>query len=429
MSTPMDHSDDGDVVPIVIVGAGQAAARAAQALRALGHVTGITIVGAEAHAPYERPPLSKAVLQSPEEPAVAVLPADQLHGLGLDVRLGVRATRLDTARRLIELSDGHTLKYGRCLLATGGSARVLPGLPPGTPRVHYLRTLDDARRLREALQPGTRLAIVGAGFLGLEAALSATRRGASVTLVESAPTLLARFLPPELSAWLEAQLRQNGLRLLTGRQLRGAALTGDGVHLQLDADESVVADHVLVAIGLTPETALAREAGLAIDPANGGICLGPNGQSSNPDVFAAGDCASQFHPHLGATLRLESWQNANEQAQLAAHGLLDLPPPEAPYPWFWTDQGEHNLQMLGMGRDDLTYVRRGELGASAKAVWIGHRDGVPVHGIALNAGADLRALRPLFERKVPIDIEHFASPSTNLRTWAKAALAAHATTA
>ncbi len=412
-------------VPIVIVGAGQAAARAAHALRALGHAGGIALVGAEPHPPYERPPLSKAVLQADAEPALHVLPPEQFQGCGLDFRPGVRALRLDTAARLLQLDDGRVLHYGRCLLATGGVARVLPALPPSTPRVHYLRTLDDARRLRASLQPGTRLAIVGAGFIGLEVAASAVQRGAQVTLVETAPQLLGRFLPTEPADWLATQLQRQGVRLLLGRALQHAQPGAAQVRLTLDQDEAIEADQVLVAIGLVPETALAREAGLAIEPANGGVRTGPDGRTSDPHVYAAGDCASQFHPYLGATARLESWQNANEQAQAAAAGLMDQAPPPAPYPWFWTDQGEHNLQMLGMAQPGLRYVRRGDP-AAAKAVWIGHRDGVPLHGIALNAGTELRALRPLFEQKAAFDGAAFADASTALRPWVKTTLAAHA---
>lgn len=410
--------------PIAIVGAGQAAARAAHALRALGCQTEIVMLGAEAHAPYERPPLSKAVLLGDEEPALDVLPDPQLRDCALDFRPGVRVRALDTARQALVLEDGSTLRYGRCLLATGGAARQHPALPPGMAGVHYLRTLDDARALRAALRPGARLCIVGAGFLGLEAAASALRRDVHVTLIERAPELLGRFVPPELADWLAGRLRAQGAMLRTGRTVRAAHPGAGGLTLQLDDGTTAEADCVLVAIGLAPEVGLAQAAGLAIDAANGGIAVAPDGRSSDLHVFAAGDCASQFNPYLERHLRLESWQNANEQAQAAAAGLLGLAPPAPPFPWFWSDQGPHNLQMLGLAEPGLCYVRRGDPASMAKALWIGHRDGIPVHGIALNAGADLRALRPLFERRADFDPVAFSAPATALRPWVKATLAA-----
>lgn len=409
--------------PFVIVGAGQAAASAARALRKRGYAGVITMIGAEAHAPYERPPLSKAVLHGDEEPALAVLPPAEFDSARIDFRAGVRVRELDTARRALTLDDGSVLTYARCLVATGGSARALPQLPAGGARVHYLRTLDDARRLRASLRAGSRLAIVGGGFLGLEAAHSAARRGVQVTVVESAPALLCRFVVPELSSWLLDRLRALGTDVRLGVGLRDARADPAGAGLVLDDGATIEADEVLVSIGLVPDTALARAAGLALDAGNGGIVVGPDGRTSDPHVFAAGDCASQFRTHLDVTSRLESWQNANEQAEAAAAGMLDQPLPAPSYPWFWTDQGDQNLQMLGMATAGLHYLRRGSA-AAGKAVWIGHRAGVPVHGIALNAGGDLRALRPLFEQRVPIDGAAFEADATSLRPWVKALLAA-----
>ena len=419
--------------PIVIVGAGQAAARAAHALRELGHQSPIVVVGAEAHHPYERPPLSKGLLCDAVEPDTAVLPQAQFDACDLQFIAGVRVLQLDAAARSLQLSDGRTLAYTQCLLATGGHARVLPALPPGTPRVHYLRSLDDARRLRAALEPGTHLAVIGGGFLGLETAASAVRRGARVTVVETATSLLARFVPHEVSQWLAEDVRRRGVQLRLGQAVAGAEAHAQGVRITLGNGELVQADHVLVAIGLVPHAELAQAAGLAIDPRNGGIAVDASCRTSDPHVFAAGDCASQFNPHLGEQLRLESWQNANEQGRAAASAMLGQALPVPPYPWFWTDQGEHNLQMLGMAAPDLVYVRRGDLALSTtapKALWLGLRNGVAVHGIALNAGTDLRAVRALFEQGTTFDPAGFTDLATPLRTWVKAtqALAASSST-
>jgi len=412
---------------IAIVGAGQAAARAAHALRSQGHAGSIAMVGAERHAPYERPPLSKAVLCDDVEPALDVLTAAQFRDCDLVFMPGVRARRLDAAQHALHLDDGRILRYGRCLLATGGRVRELQDLPQGMPRVHYLRSLDDARRLRGALAPGAHLAIVGGGFLGLEVAASALRRGMQATVVESSPALLGRFLPAEVSDWLTCTLRRAGARLALGRSVRAVRSDAEGVEIELDSHETVRADQVLAAIGLVPETGLARAAGLLLDEGNGGIVVDACGRTSDPDVFAAGDCASQFSVHLGRHVRIESWQNANAQAEAAAAGLLDRAPPSQAYPWFWTDQGPHNIQILGLAASDLDYVRRGDPDGGARAVWIGHRSGVPIHGIALNAGADLRALRPLFEERIAFDAEEFVAGTAPMRAWVKSAIASHVT--
>ncbi len=407
---------------IVIVGSGQSAAMAAHALREGGHGGRIVMVGRERHRPYERPPLSKAVLVAAEEPRLDVLPDDAWLRCNVELRSGAEAVRLDTANRRLHLANGETLDYSRCLLATGGEARALGCVPPGSRGVHYLRTVDDARRLRAALLRRPQVAILGGGFLGLEIAHSALAAGASVTVLESAPSLLARFLPAEASAWLESTLRNAGAQLLLGTSVASAMPLENGrIALVTGAGARIEVDEVVVAIGLAPNDALARAAGLAIAP-SGGVLVDANCRTSAADVFASGDCASQLRPGQSEPTRMESWQNANEQARAAAAAMLGAPSPAAPYPWFWTDQGRHNLQMLGLPAADLQYVRRGEP-AGGKALWIGHRGGVPVHGVALNAGNDLRAVRPLFERGRPVPLHDFHQDTLNLRAWTRQSLA------
>lgn len=401
---------------------------AAMALREHGFAGRLTLLGREIHAPYERPPLSKEVLCATQEPAIGVIAHDLYRDRAIDWQAGAEAVALDAARHEIALSDGRTLAYDRCLLATGGSARELTGLPRDTPGVHYVRTLDDARRLRAALTPGIRVAVIGGGFLGLELASSARKLQADVDVLEAAPRLLDRFLPPAGSAWLAARVRDTGVRLHLGAGLKAVRREAGSAHaLQLEPDTGlpVAADVVVVAIGLTPETTLARQAGLAIDPTNGGIRIEADCSTSEVDVFAAGDCASQHRAIVAMHARFESWQNANEQGRCAAAGMLGLPPPPAAYPWFWTDQFDCNIQMLGLQAPDLAYVLRGDPHAqAAKAIWLGHRQGVPVHAIAVNAGGDLRQLRTLFEGGVAIDPAAFGDPSIALRSQVKAALQA-----
>ncbi|OZI60474.1 NAD(P)/FAD-dependent oxidoreductase [Bordetella genomosp. 11] len=412
---------------IVIVGAGQGGAMAAAALRSSGYAGALVLVGREPHAPYERPPLSKAILRAVEAEAAAAIHPPAFYA-GQDIRLisGMEALALDPARREIRLADGSVLAYDRCLLATGGQARELAALPRGTPNVHYVRTLDDARGLRACLRPGARIVVVGGGFLGLEIASTALDGGADTTIVESAPRLLPNALPAPFSDWLAARAAATGARLCLGTGIASIAWHADGrtpSALVLDSGEALPADAVVVAIGLQPEVGLARDAGLDIDPANGGIRVDAHCRSSDPHVLAIGDCASQHRDFLGRHARLESWQNANEQARVAAAAMLDAEPPLPPYPWFWTDQFGCNIQMLGMPAPGLVYACRGADSPESETprlIWLGHRDGIPVHGVAVNAAADLRQLRGLFERGIRIDPAGFADAGTALKPWIKA---------
>jgi 3-phenylpropionate/trans-cinnamate dioxygenase ferredoxin reductase subunit len=404
--------------PIIIVGAGQSAAVAALTLREHGHTGVIRMLGREQHRPYQRPPLSKSVLVDQQVPSLDVLPADQWVRADIELLGGTEVVALDPVQHQVRLGDGGVLEYEYCLLATGGEARTLPSLPRNGARTHYIRTLEDALRLRAALRDGAHVVILGGGFLGLEVAHSATAAGASVTVVESAARLLDRFVPAGISTWLESELIGAGVQLELGQcASHCSSLEGGRLLIETSGGARLVVDAVVVAIGLVANDALARDAGLEVAP-GGGILVDAQCRTSDTHIFACGDCASQTRPGQAAPSRMESWQNANEQARAAAAAVMGAPAPIPPVPWFWTDQGKHNIQILGAPAPDLDYVRR-EDPAAAKALWLGHRRGIPVHGIAINAGADLRAVRPLFERGRPVQLDDFHLPGTSLRAWAK----------
>ncbi|KAK52510.1 NAD(P)/FAD-dependent oxidoreductase [Bordetella bronchiseptica] len=410
-----------EIQSIVIVGAGQAGAVAAASLRQLGYRGGLTLVGQEAHPPYERPPLSKAVLQGTATHAeAAVHPAGFYAENDIALLTETAVAALDPAARTVRLADGRTLAYDRCLLATGGHARELPALPRGRAGVHYIRTLDDALDLRAALRPGVRAAVIGGGFLGLEVASTARELGAEVTVIENGSRLLERALPAIVSDWLAERVRASGVDLRLGGAI---AAIGDGppYAITLADGTQVNADLIVVSIGLAPEVALARQAGLPLDD-NGGICVDSQARTADPQVYAAGDCASQPRACLGTAARFESWQNANEQARAAAAAMLGLAPAAEPYPWFWTDQYGCNIQILGLPQPGLRYVCRPQTDpqAAPRVLWIGLRDGVPCHGIAVNAGGDLRQLRVLFERGIPVDPHRLADPAEALKPLVKA---------
>jgi NADPH-dependent 2,4-dienoyl-CoA reductase/sulfur reductase-like enzyme len=407
----------------LIVGAGQAGAMAAKSLREMGYTGRVVLVGRESHPPYERPPLSKAVLGCAPEPNVEIFAADLLGKYKVELLPGVEVTDIGASQRSALLSSGIRVDYDKCLLTTGGDARIFDILPPDLGCVHYVRTLDDARRLRASLVGEPRVVIIGGGFLGLEVASSAASRSAKVTVIEYSAALLTRFIPADAGDWLEMWLKSTGVKLELGRRVKTAVKKVDGaLILSLDDGRVIEADQVVVAIGLVVNTRLASLAGLKVDRVTGGVIVDHACRTSDPCIFAAGDCASRIAVDGGVPVRLESWQNANVQAHIAAAGMLEKEIPGPVYPWFWTDQGPHNLQMFGMPEPDLTYSRRGELaGETPRVLWIGHREGIPIHGVALNSGSELRAARILFERKLPVDFGSFSNPSIRIRDWIKTA--------
>jgi len=419
------------VSSILIIGAGQAAAVAATTLRKLGFSGTLTIVGNEPHAPYERPPLSKDALAcgDDQEPPIHLREPAYFSENGIDLRLGCEVTALDPERRRATLADGSMLEYDRCLIATGGQARPLPGLEGTFPSLHYLRTLDDARALRSSLRSTPRLIVLGGGFLGLEIASTASRQGVQVTVAEAAPRLLARAVPEEFSDWLQDRVAQAGVTLHLGQAVTRVDLpaAGQGCATVALSDGQVLKAELLVAaIGMEPATRLARDAGLRLD-ANGGIAVDEACRSSDPHIYAAGDCASQRRAGQADAMRLESWQNANEQARIAAGAMLGQASEPPAYPWFWTDQFDCNIQMLGLPAPGLTYhVRANATSSDAppRLLMLGVRDGRACHAIAVNAGGDLRALRPVLERNLPIDVNRFLDDNISLRELAKSTLAA-----
>ncbi|AZQ39714.1 NAD(P)/FAD-dependent oxidoreductase [Streptomyces cyaneochromogenes] len=322
---------------IVVVGASAAGLAAAETLRRQGHDGTLTLVGDEPLAPYDRPPLSKQVLAAEWEPdRLALRTAGDLAGLDLDLRLGVAATGMRLADGAVELADGSTLPYDGLIVATGVRPRRVSGEGG-----HVLRTLDDAVRLRERLTPGRRLVVVGAGFLGAEAAAVAWRLGCEVTLLEPAPVPLAHAVGTEVGQVLTRAHLERGVNLRCGATV--AEVTGDGVRL---ADgELVEADEVLVAVGSRPNTDWLEGSGLTVG--DGVVC--DEYCRAARDVYAAGDVARWYNPLFGQSMRIEHRTNAAEQGMAAARNLLnpDARKPFAPVPYFWSDQYDMKIQAYG----------------------------------------------------------------------------------
>ena len=416
-------------LPILIIGAGQAGATAAATLRSLGHEGRIVLVGDEPQLPYERPPLSKGVLtDAAMDDKVGIHPAGFHGDKAIELRLGIQVTALDTARAIAHCSNGDRIAYSQALIATGGSARALPALPPGTPRVHYIRTLADAQALRGALQSEPDLTVIGAGFLGLEVASTARTLGLAVTVIESAPRVLARAVPEPFSRWLAERAVNAGVDLRLGLSCSAIEPQDSHISLSLSDGSTHQASRLLVAIGQGPEVALAASSGLALHPQTGGIRVDTKCRTNVSNVFAAGDCTSQHQPLLGEEIRLESWQNANEQARIAAAAMLGVPAEAAATPWFWTDQFDCNIQMVGLPLSGLRYHVRGDVRADVPApkfVLVGmDSDSRLRHVIAVNAGAELRPLRALVDQGTPCEPAALTNLSIPLRQAVRDAQAA-----
>ena len=388
------HNEDQNG-PIVIVGGGHAGAQLCASLAEAKQGARVHLVCDEAELPYQRPPLSKAFLKD----AQAALQPHRAEAWyaehGIRVHRGDAAVAIERERRIVRLASGRELPYARLVLATGAHARRLPHLPPGLGNVAVLRSAADAFALRERLAATRRLTVLGGGFIGLEIAASARGLGLEVELLESLPRLLARSVSPELAAHVQASHEAAGVRLRLGVRVgefeiadaRLAALQVDGVRQDVEL--------LVLGIGAAPETGLAHAAGLVID---NGIEVDALMRTSDPSILAIGDCCSFPCAALGGRrARLESVQNATDQARTAAATLLGREEPYRALPWFWSEQGGLRLQMAGLMPTDGTRHRRP--GANAASFSILHYDAAGRFACveSVNAAMDHVVSRKLLE--------------------------------
>lgn len=391
---------------IVVVGAGQAGAWAALTLRKEGFAGRVVLVGDEVHPPYERPPLSKEQLQPDAVPMDYLLPAPQMAEQDIEWRPSVSCMRLDRAARTVVLSDGEAIAYDKVILAMGGRARMpqLPGID--APCVHTLRTLDDAQRLRAALKPDARVLVIGGGWIGLEVAASARGLGCNATLVEAGTALCARSGSPKLSAFLAALHRAHGvdLRLPAGVAALEDA-RGTGCRAVFADGGSEHFDLVVVGIGLVQNDELAREAGLACER---GVVVNRQCQTSDPDIYAAGDVTAMRQDD--GFLRLESWQNAQDQGIAAARAALGQAVDYQPVPFFWSQQYDTLVQLAGVCRAGSTQLERGSDPTRVMSVEL-DVEGRMLSAIVTNNPRDFRTLRKMIADGTRIDAARFADPT------------------
>ncbi|SRR5215204_2978714 len=342
---------------IVIVGASLAGLRAAEALRDRGFDGELTLIGDEPHRPYDRPPLSKQVLQGAWEPEQTFFrKKDGYDALALDMRLGVRAVSVDLRARRVALADGTFADYDRLIIATGARVRTLAGIAPRAGLL-ALRGLDDAIVLRRAMMDAPRVAIVGAGFIGLEVAASCRDRGLPVTVIESLPVPLSPILGPTFGDMVAAMHRDHGVDLRTGVVVTDVLGESRVAGLALSDGSRIDADVVVVGIGVTPNTEWLERSGLTVD--NGIVCKG-SGEAA-PDVYAAGDVARVANRWCGDSPRIEHWTNAVEQAVHAAENALagsEASTSFSSVPYFWSDQYDRRIQFIGAARphDEMVII-------------------------------------------------------------------------
>ena len=400
----------------VVIGAGHAGGRAVEAMRNVGFEGEIILVGAEEHLPYERPPLSKEILQAkPDYTFPYIRPLEYFDEQKIELRLGVAATTIAPTEKTVTLANGEALPYDKLLLTTGGRARKLPLPGSDFDRVHYLRTLDEGHAIEAALGKGKNLVVIGGGFIGLEVAASARQRGGSVTVLEIADRLMGRGMPHSISQYFLDLHRGNGVDIRLGTGVE--RIDGDGAvsGVTTSMGERLDADMVVIGVGIIPETVLAEDAGLKVE---NGIVVDEFCRTSATDIYAAGDVTSHFSHFAGRHIRLEAWQCAQNMAIAAAKVMCGEEAAYSEVPWMWSDQFDTNLQVAGLPDSWDDIVGRGD---AASGNYIGFiLDGGKIAGaIALNQPRDLRLARRMMDAGKEYTAEDLADESISMRELSK----------
>ena len=401
---------------IVIIGGGQCGARAAHALRENGWDGAITLVGSEKPLPYERPPLSKAVLLGQRlADQCTIYDKSFYRNHGIDIRVDTAVTAIDSKHNRVVLSSQTTLGYRRLLIATGAEARGFDPLGR-LDGVHVLREVADSHSIAEELRPGRRIVVIGAGFIGLEVAAAAVAKGCEVVVLEAAPRALTRAVPDVVAGCLVEKHRQMGVDFRFSARI--ARLTGDTrVNGVLFADGTAIpCDAVVVGIGVTPRVALAQAAGLTID---NGIAVDATLRTSDPAIYAAGDVCSFLHPLYEQRIRLECWKNAEDQARTAARNMLGFEETCSAVPWFWSDQYETSIQIAGLPALGTSTVIR-EAGSTSRVFFALDGSGVLVGasgvGKTSEIAKDVRMAQDLIARRARIDPAQLGDQRVKLRS-------------
>jgi 3-phenylpropionate/trans-cinnamate dioxygenase ferredoxin reductase subunit len=395
---------------IVIIGAGHAAGQAAASLRQAKFEGSITIIGDEAHVPYQRPPLSKQYLAGTQVADKVYLRAEKFYAdKDIQLMLDTRATQIDPGTKTINLDNGETIAYEKLLISTGSRPRKLSIEGSDLSGIHYLRTMDDVDGIRTDVKPGANLVIVGGGYIGLEVAAVGIELGMNVHVLEMEERILQRVTTPEMSAYYHTLHSDRGVHIHTQTGVTG--FSGNGkVEKVLCGDESFAADIVIVGIGIIPNIEIAEEAGIHCD---NGIVVDDHCCTSDPDIYAAGDCTNHPNPLMNKRLRLESVPNAMDQARVSTANMLGDDKVYAAIPWFWSDQYELKLQMVGFSADGDSQVLRGDMENHQFAIFY-LKDGKVVAADAVNSPKEFMLCKQLVGK--PADPAQLADPETDLKS-------------
>ena len=401
---------------IVIVGAGQAGGQTAVSLRLMGHEGPIVLIGDEAHVPYERPPLSKAFLAGDVGHERLYLKKPNYYGdHNIELKLNIRVAAINRAAKTVTLSSGESLSYDKLVLATGSRVRRLD-VPGGDLKgIHYLRTLADVEAIKDSLKPGARVAIVGGGYIGLEVAAVLTKLDARPTVIEVMDQVMARAMAPKVASFFEQVHRAHGvdIRLQTGVTGFEAGADGHVAAAITNTGEKIPADLAIIGIGILPEVELAAEAGLTVE---NGIAVDEHGRTEDSSIFAAGDCTNHPNALLDRRLRLESVQNAVSQGKAVAGAIIGKLAPYTEVPWFWSDQFDLKLQIVGLSDPTDEVVIRGSMEERKfSACYL--RDGVFVAINCINALRDFNAAKKLIAAHARPDPAKLADPDIALKEF------------
>lgn len=395
---------------VIIIGAGHAAGQAAASLRQEGYEGTITIIGEERQLPYQRPPLSKQYLSGEQGmDRVLLRPAKFYADKNVEVRTELRVEQINPAEHTVTTATGETLSYDKLILATGSRPRKLQIPGSDLAGIHYLRTVDDVDAIRADMGAGKKIVIVGGGYIGLEVASVCVEADMEVHVLEMESRILQRVTTAEMSAYYHQLHSSRGVNLHTETMVSG--FEGDGrVTRVLCGDDSFEADLVIVGIGIVPNVELAEHAGIACD---NGILVNERCETSAADVYAAGDCSNHPNPTMGRRLRLESVPNAMEQARVSAANICGKPKVYDAVPWFWSDQYELKLQMVGFSTEGDTQVQRGSQADNQFAVFY-LKAGKVVAADAVNSPKEFMVCKQMLGKAV--DPVALADPETDLKT-------------
>ncbi|MGH6800978.1 MAG: NAD(P)/FAD-dependent oxidoreductase [Methylocella sp.] len=420
----MDKTLPGAASTIAIIGGGQAGGEVATLLRQNRFEGRIVLVGEEEYLPYMRPPLSKAFLaHEVGKDALIYKAAVAYEKARVEVRLGVRVVAIDRRAKTLLIKGCAPLHYDKLVIATGGRARELTVPGAGLRNIFYLRTIADVEALQPLMEAPRCLVIVGGGYIGLEAAAVAVKRGLAVTVLEGAPRVLARVTAPALSKFYERIHREAGVDICTGVAVSGFIAGGEdgGVGaVACTGGQSFAADFVLIGIGLIPNVELAEQAGLGVDD---GVVVDAASRTGDPDIYAIGDCAMHaHHGFLRRKIRLESVPNALEQARAAAASIAGRPIPAATAPWFWSDQYDLKLQMVGFSDGYEELAIRGSMEASSFIAFY-LKEGQVIAADSVNRLGEFMAAKRIVGERMEVAAARLADESAPLKSLLRPAAA------